>query len=108
MVKASCAPRDQGSNSLVRIVGWLYTRSGAIVASGERLLDPVTCCWRGNSGGWLGDDFRRYWDRSNIPQRKRRMKCGMMGNWRCSDDRAKCPYLRTHSVGLNALFRRVE
>jgi hypothetical protein len=61
LVKASCrnrcsgAPRDQGSNPLVGIVGWLYTRSGAIVASDERLLDPVTCCWRGNSGGWLGD-----------------------------------------------------
>jgi hypothetical protein len=52
--------------------------------------------------------FRRYWDRSNIPQRKRRMKCGIMGNWRCISDRAKCPYLRSHSVGLNALFRRVE
>ncbi len=59
-------------------------------------------------GRVAGGRFRRYWDRSNIPQRKRRMKCGIMGNWRCISDRAKCPYLRTHSVGLNALFRRVE
>jgi hypothetical protein len=42
--------------------------------------------------------FRRYWDRSNIPQRKRRMKCGIMGNWRCISDSARCPCLRSHWV----------
>jgi hypothetical protein len=42
--------------------------------------------------------LRRYWDRSNIPQRKRRMKCGIMGNWRCISDSARCPCLRSHWV----------
>ncbi len=45
------------------IVGWLYTRYGATVASS----DPRA--GEGTREGWLlGDGFRRYWDRSNIPQ----------------------------------------
>jgi len=46
--------------------------------------------------------LRRYWDRSNIPQRKRRMKCGIMGNWRCISDSARCPCLRSHWVNCLA------
>jgi hypothetical protein len=33
--RCSGAPRDQGSNPLMSIVGWLYTRYGATVASSD-------------------------------------------------------------------------
>ncbi len=79
----------RGSNPLESIVSWSYTRSGATVAS-----DPVL---ERELGRVAEGRFRRYWDRSKIPQRKRRMKCGIMGNWRCISDRAKCPHLRSHS-----------
>ncbi len=82
----------RGSNFLESIVSWSHTRSGATVASSDPVLESEL-------GRVAEGRFRRYWDRSNIPQRKRRMKCGIMGNWRCSD-RAKCPCLRTHSMGL--------
>ena len=33
-----------------------------------------------------------------LSRRKRQMKCGIMGNWRCISGRAKGPYLRSHWV----------
>jgi hypothetical protein len=50
--------------------------------------------------GWLGDVFVDIGiGPIFLSQRKRRMKCGIIGNWCCSD-RAKCHYLRSHSLGL--------
>ncbi len=95
----SGAPGDQGSNPLVSFVGWLYTRYGATVASHgprdllqERELGRV---------GWgtvfvdigIGPIF--------LSQHKRQMKCGIMGNWCCSDS-ARCPCLRSHWVNCLA------
>ena len=97
--RCSGAPGDQGSNPLMSIVGWLYTRYGATVASHgprdllqERELGRV---------GWgtvfvdigIGPIF--------LSRRKRQMKCGMMGNWCCSDS-ARCPCLRSHWVNCLA------
>ena len=84
----------RGSIPLVRNVSCSYIRTGAIVASSDPVLEREL-------GRVAVGRFRRYWDRSNIPQRKRRMKCGIMGNWRCISGRAKCPYLRTHSLGYS-------
>ena len=105
--RCSGAPRDQGSIPHVSIVGWWYTRSGATAASHERLSDPVTCCWRKNSGGLAGGRFRRYWDRSNIPQSAQ--KANEMWNnrklvlfWQ-----SKVPLFAQSFIGF-ALFRRVE
>jgi hypothetical protein len=97
--RCSGAPGDQGSNPLVNFVGWSYTRYGATVASHgprdllqERELGRV---------GWgtvfvdigIGPIF--------LSRRKRQMKCGMMGNWCCSDS-ARCPCLRSHWVNCLA------
>jgi hypothetical protein len=41
------APGDQGSNPLMSIVGWLYTRSGATVASSDPRAGEGT-----REGGW--------------------------------------------------------
>jgi hypothetical protein len=86
----------QGSNPLESIVGWLYIRSGATVVSHgprdlmlERELGRV---------GWgmafvdigIGPIF--------LSRRKRQMKCGIMGNWCCISDSARCPCLRSHWV----------
>jgi hypothetical protein len=94
--RCSGAPWDQGSNPVVSIVGWSYTRSGATVASfgprdllQERQLGRV---------GWgtvfvdigIGPIF--------LSRRKRQMKCGIMGNWCCISDSARCPCLRSHWV----------
>ncbi|EFX78272.1 hypothetical protein DAPPUDRAFT_246547 [Daphnia pulex] len=45
--RCSGAPRDQGSNPLMSIVGWLYTRSGATVASSDPRAGEGT-----REGGW--------------------------------------------------------